>query len=130
MVVETFAGRALAHPRRAYALLAEPVDPVVDALRLDFRRAYRDVFAEIVQAGVAAGELPEQNPDLVAAALVGAVGEALVGPVGPLALAERPGGAAEHLVTELATVVIRALGTAPEAAPAPATAGGHHHAHA
>src|SRR3954470_20456 len=41
-LVETFAGRALKSPRLAYALLAEPVDPAVDALRLEFRVAFRD----------------------------------------------------------------------------------------
>lgn len=80
-VVEVFAGRALKEPRRAYALLAEPVDPGVDALRLEFRRAFRDVVADAVRAGVQNGELPPQNPDVVAAALIGAIGEALVGPL-------------------------------------------------
>src|SRR6267142_2013286 len=42
--VETFARRALAGRRLAWALLAEPVDPVVEAERLAFRRAYRDAF--------------------------------------------------------------------------------------
>src|ERR1700712_4310672 len=36
--VEAFARRALASPTRAYALLAEPVDPAVEAERLAFRR--------------------------------------------------------------------------------------------
>lgn len=80
-VLETFAGRAMKQPRRAYALLAEPVDAAVDELRLEFRRAYRDVIADAIAAGVAAGELPPQNPAVVAAALVGAAGEALVGPL-------------------------------------------------
>lgn len=80
-VIETFAGRALKHPRRAYALLSEPVDPVVDELRLEFRRAFRDVIAEAIAAGIASGELPPQDPTVVAAALVGAIGEALVGPL-------------------------------------------------
>ncbi|HEV7203004.1 MAG TPA: TetR/AcrR family transcriptional regulator [Jatrophihabitans sp.] len=80
-VIETFAGRALKQPRRAYALLAEPVDPAVDELRLEFRRAFRDVIAAAVEQGVADGELPPQNPTVVAAALVGAIGEALVGPL-------------------------------------------------
>jgi AcrR family transcriptional regulator len=80
-VIETFAGRALKSPRRAYALLAEPVDPAVDALRLEFRQAYRDVIADAIDAGVRAGELPPQNATVVAAALVGAIGEALVGPL-------------------------------------------------
>jgi len=80
-VIDTFAGRALKSPRRAYALLAEPVDPAVDALRLEFRKAYRDVIAAAIDAGVQAGELPPQNAIVVAAALVGAIGEALVGPL-------------------------------------------------
>ena len=80
-VIDTFAGRALKSPRRAYALLAEPVDPSVDALRLEFRQAYRDVIADAIDAGVHAGELPPQNATVVAAALVGAIGEALVGPL-------------------------------------------------
>jgi AcrR family transcriptional regulator len=80
-VIETFAGRALKAPRRAYALLAEPVDPPVEQLRLEFRLAFRDVIAEAITRGIADGELPAQNATVVAAALVGAIGEALVGPL-------------------------------------------------
>ncbi|MFJ6215381.1 TetR/AcrR family transcriptional regulator [Streptomyces sp. NPDC092296] len=80
-IVETFAARALKAPRLAHALLAEPVDPAVDTERLVFRRAFRDVIAAQVAAGVATGALPAQDPELTAAALVGAVGEALVGPL-------------------------------------------------
>ena len=40
-----------ARARLAYALLAEPVDPAVEAERLAFRRAYRDVFAAAVARG-------------------------------------------------------------------------------
>ncbi len=43
--VEAFVRRALAEPVRAYALIAEPVDPAVEAERLVFRRAYADLFA-------------------------------------------------------------------------------------
>lgn len=80
-VVETFAGRALKYPRRAYVLLVEPVDPAIEELRLEFRHAFRDVIADSITAGVASGELPPQNAVVVAAALVGAIGEALVGPL-------------------------------------------------
>ena len=81
--VETFARRALRGRRLAWALIAEPVDPAVEAERLVFRRAYRDAFAAVIADGVDSGELPEQDPVLAAAALVGAIGEALVGPVSP-----------------------------------------------
>ena len=102
-VIDTFAGRALKSPRRAYALLAEPVDPAVDALRLEFRQAYRDVIADAIDAGVHAGELPPQNATVVAAALVGAIGEALVGPL-------VTGGPDPDTVPTLTRFAIRAVG--------------------
>ncbi|MEU2233776.1 TetR/AcrR family transcriptional regulator [Streptomyces vietnamensis] len=107
-VIETFAQRALKSPRLAYALLAEPVDPAVDAERLVFRRTFRDVFAARVQEGVRTGELPPQDPVLTASALVGAGAEALVGP-----LAE--GTVGPETVPALVTFTLRALGV-PDAA--------------
>jgi AcrR family transcriptional regulator len=86
--VETFARRALRARRFAWALLAEPVDPGVEAERLAFRRDYRDLLAGVLREGIAAGELPSQDADLVAAALVGAIGEALVGPLSSPARAD------------------------------------------
>ena len=73
--IETFARRALSARRQAWALLAEPVDPAVEAERLVFRRAYADVFRARLDG--------HPQPDLVAAALVGALAEALVGPLSP-----------------------------------------------
>jgi AcrR family transcriptional regulator len=81
--VETFARRALQGRRLAWALLAEPVDPAVEAERLQFRRAYADVFARTIADGIASGELPPQDAAFTATALVGAIGEALVGPLSP-----------------------------------------------
>lgn len=79
--ITTFAGRALAHPRIAWALLAEPVDTLVDAERLEYRRRYRDLVAELLVDAVAAGEIPDCDAGVLAAAIVGGVGEALVGPL-------------------------------------------------
>jgi AcrR family transcriptional regulator len=101
--VEAFVRRALAEPVRAYALIAEPIDPVVEAERLVFRRAYADLFAGALREGVARGELPAHDPDLVAAAIVGALAEALVGP-----LARRDAGA-DALVAGLQTFVLSAV---------------------
>jgi AcrR family transcriptional regulator len=81
--VEAFARRALAAPTRAYALIAEPVDPRVEAERLIFRRGYRDVLVAVLEDGVASGELAPHDSETVAAALVGAIGESLVGPLAP-----------------------------------------------
>jgi AcrR family transcriptional regulator len=104
-VIETFAGRALKAPRLAYALLAEPVDPVVDELRLEFRSAFRDVIVEVVADGVSGGDLPPQNAAIVAAALVGAIGEALVGPLAA-------GTGDPDTVATLITFASRAIGAA------------------
>jgi AcrR family transcriptional regulator len=106
-VLGTFAERALRNPRLAWALIAEPVDPRVDAERLAYRGRYAALIAETLRAGIAAGELPEQDVELTAAALVGGCGEALVGPLSPLA-----GTAPETdwIVAALRTFVRRAVG--------------------
>jgi AcrR family transcriptional regulator len=103
--VEVFAERALAGRRLAWALLAEPVDPAVEAERLIFRRAYRDVFSAILADGVSAGTLPAQDCELSATALVGAIGEALVGPTSPTAAADT-----RQLARELCAFCLRAVG--------------------
>jgi AcrR family transcriptional regulator len=106
-VLGTFAERALRNPRLAWALLAEPVDPLVDAERLAYRERYAALIAEGLRAGIDAGELPAQNVELTAAALVGGCGEALVGPLSPLAGA-RP--SSEEIVVALRMFVRRAVG--------------------
>jgi AcrR family transcriptional regulator len=87
--IEAFARRALASPTRAYALIAEPVDPAVEAERLTFRRGYKDVLVSVLAEGVESGELAPHDYDTVAAALVGAIGESLVGPLAPEAACGR-----------------------------------------
>ena len=108
-VLSTFARRALRRPRLAWALLAEPVDPLVDAERLAYRARYSELAAQALRAGIAAGELPQQNVELTAAALVGGCGEALVGPLSPLA-ASKP--AMEEILSALGIFVRRAVGAA------------------
>jgi AcrR family transcriptional regulator len=105
---EAFCRRALAGPVLAYAQLAEPVDPAVEAARLVLRRGYRDVFARVLREGVGAGELSEHDAPTVAAALVGGLGEALVGPL------SAPAGARgrrrhEALIATLVSFCLNAL---------------------
>ena len=103
---ETFARRALAGRRLAWALLAEPVDPAVEAERLHFRHSYRDVIAGIVADGIASGELPQQDPEVTGAALVGAIGETMIGPLSPTS----NGGDPEALIASLIDFCTRAIG--------------------
>ena len=79
--VAGFAERAALAPRLAYAVLAEPVDVAVDLERLAFRRAWTDLLAAAVGEGVDAGQLPAQDPEVTAAALLGAAAEVLVRPL-------------------------------------------------
>jgi AcrR family transcriptional regulator len=99
-VLATFARRALRNPRLAWALLAEPVDPLVDAERLEYRRRYAEVIERELRAGIAAGEIPDQDVAFTAAALVGGCGP-LSSYVG-----------AEEVVTAIQAFVRRAIGAA------------------
>ncbi|WP_320671994.1 TetR/AcrR family transcriptional regulator [Patulibacter defluvii] len=83
-VLATFAARALQNPRLAWALLAEPLDPLVEAERLAYRRTYRTLLAQLLRQAIDGGEIPDQDVEFTAAAVVGGVGEALVGPLSPL----------------------------------------------
>jgi AcrR family transcriptional regulator len=107
-VLETFARRALRRPRRAWALIAEPVDPLVDAERLAYRSRYAALVEEFVRAGVVAGDLPEQDPRFTAAALIGGCAEALVGPLAPARGERRP--EADAVLQAQRTFVARAIG--------------------
>lgn len=107
-VFATFAERALRRRRLAWALLAEPVDPLVDAERLAYRQRYAALVASVLRAAIVAGELPQQNVHLTAAALVGGCGEALVGPLAPVG----PRVDVEDLLGALRTFVRRAAGAA------------------
>jgi AcrR family transcriptional regulator len=107
--VEAFCRRALAGPVLAYALLAEPVDPAVESERLRFRIGYRDAFARVLADGVRDGELRPHDTQTVAAALVGALGEALVGP-----LSTTNGNSHEALVATLVQFSEEALPRAHE----------------
>jgi AcrR family transcriptional regulator len=106
-VFTTFARRALRNPRLAWALIAEPVDPRVDAERIAYRERYAELISAGLDAGIAAGELPPQNVRLTAAALVGGCGEALVGPLSPLSAGVPD---PEEIVDALRTFVGRAVG--------------------
>lgn len=84
-VLANFARRALANPLLAWALIAEPVDPAVERVRLEYRRTYTGHIARLVSAAIRQGDAPPQDAAITAAALVGAGNEVLAGPLSPLA---------------------------------------------
>src|SRR5512144_336 len=111
--VEVFARRALRGRRLAWALLAEPVDPAVEAERLHFRHSYSDLMAEVTAEG-----------------LIGAFCETMLGPLSPTydgssphrtgrssrsvpSTRPRPDGGPEALIASLINFCTRAIGEEP-----------------
>jgi AcrR family transcriptional regulator len=83
--IATFAARALAGRRLAFALTAEPVEPEIDAARAPYRQALASEFEKLIRNALAAGHLPDQDAALAAPALLGALIEGLIGPLAPAA---------------------------------------------
>jgi AcrR family transcriptional regulator len=80
-LVRAVAGRALRAGKSGYALVAEPVDPALDAERIVYRRALAGAFQRVIEDGIAAGRFATAPAQLTAAGLVGAILEALVEPL-------------------------------------------------
>jgi len=106
--IDVFVRRALAGPMLAYAFIAEPVDPEVDAERIRGRRRFGDVFANILREGIARGEFPAQDADVTAACIVGAFTEALVGPLAPILKQKTPDH--QQLAASIRCICLRATG--------------------
>ncbi len=106
--ITTFAARALAGRRLAFAIIAEPVEPEVDAARACYRRALAAEFETLIRRALAGGHLPDQDAALAAAALVGALIEGLIGPLAPAPVNDPAKARAQ--VQMLALLALRALG--------------------
>jgi AcrR family transcriptional regulator len=105
--IATFAARARAHRRLAFALMAEPVDAEADAARIGFRKTLVAEIESRVRTAIGGGHLPEQDAHLAAASAVGALTEGLIGPLAP----ETSDAAKTRETVQAATLlVLRALG--------------------
>lgn len=103
----TFSERALRSRHLAWALLAEPVDPLVDSERLIYRARHAELLTSTLERAIAAGEIPEQDVQLTAVALVGGCAEVLVGPLSPVG---RPDSDHPRLLDSLAAWIRRSVG--------------------
>ena len=103
--IATFASRALAQRRLAWAVIGEPVDAQADAVRLVYRKALAAEFQTHIERAIRDGRLPAQDARLSAAAAVGALLESLIGPLAP----ETAAGELEP-VQALTLFVLRGLG--------------------
>ncbi|MBL4846170.1 MAG: TetR/AcrR family transcriptional regulator [Planctomycetes bacterium] len=105
-LLRAFVLRALERPRLAYALLAEPLPEAVAAERLRYRREFAKVFARLIEEGIATGDLPPQDAALSATWLVGALSEALYGPL--IQSSQR-----ERLLPTLTALALQSIGIRP-----------------
>ena len=105
--IVTFATRALRARRLTWAMLTEPVEAEVDAVRLIYRQSIARELETRILAAINDGHLPVQDAALSAAALVGALVEALIG---PLADAADDAAKARLAVQTLTLLALRSLG--------------------
>ena len=106
--IATFAARALATRRLAWAVIAEPVDASVDAMRRDFRRAVVAELERRIKTAIAHRLLPDQDAAIASPAIVGALIEGLVGPLAPAR--DGDGVAKRETVQTVTLLALRALG--------------------
>lgn len=77
----TFASRALRGRNLAHALVAEPVEPEIEAARLKYRRKLARVFETVIEQGIRDKEFPAQDVHAAGSCIVGSLFEGLVGPL-------------------------------------------------
>jgi AcrR family transcriptional regulator len=106
--IASFAARALANRRLAFALIAEPVDPEIDRARASYRQALAAALEKLIRRALDAGGLSDQDAALAAPALLGALIAALIGPHAPAVPADPAQVRAR--VQMLTLFALRALG--------------------
>jgi AcrR family transcriptional regulator len=106
--IATFAARALANRRLAFALISEPVEPEIDRARASYRQALAAGVQKLIRRALDAGRLSDQDAALAAPALLGALIAALIGPHAPT-VPDDPGQIRAR-VQMLTLFALRALG--------------------
>lgn len=104
--IRAFLVRAVKGRRLAYALIAEPCEPEIDAERLKYRASLAAEVAGVIREGIRAGEFARRDASVAASCVTGAFMEALVGPLAPRARA-RSGAAFAGEVAELCVAMLR-----------------------
>jgi AcrR family transcriptional regulator len=103
--VALFVRRAAREPRLAFALIAEPCEPEVDAARLKYRDALAGQFARLIAEGIGRGEFIDMPPDLLSTCVIGAMMEPLIRPLARAVTHPMP--EIETLAEQVATVCVR-----------------------
>jgi AcrR family transcriptional regulator len=83
--IEAFSRRAIKSRHLAWSLIAEPLDPALEAERLHYRTSYATIYTRLIEEGIEQHQFYPQISSVSAAAIVGALAESLVGPLSVLA---------------------------------------------
>lgn len=108
--VAAFAARAAACQRLSWTLLAESGEPELELVRRAYRKSLAGEIESRIERAMAAGRLPAQDACLAAAAIVGALVEALISRFNPSQIddaSRRP-----DQIRSLTLLVLRGLGIA------------------
>jgi AcrR family transcriptional regulator len=105
--IATFATRVMARRRLVFALLAEPADPELDEARATLRNALAAEFGSMIARALKDRHLRDQDPALVAPALMGALIDGLAG---PLAVTQNDVAKMRDHVQQLTLFALRGLG--------------------
>ncbi len=81
--ITTVAVHVIMHRKLSWGILAEPVDVDVSHQRIASRREIAVEIGQRIEAAMRANHLPSQDTALAATAVIGALHEALVGPLAP-----------------------------------------------
>jgi hypothetical protein len=106
--IMSFAAHALAKRRLVFAMIAEPLEAELDAVRLSYRQALLQQFETRIRAAMERGYLPAQDAGVSAAALLGGLAEGLIGSLAPPPNAD-PAHARAH-AQALTLFALRGLG--------------------
>lgn len=81
--IAILAAHTLDERRLAWAAIAEPAEPGIEHVRIDFRKGLIVELQTRIATAVSYGHLPEQDLAIAAPAIVGALLEGLIGPLAP-----------------------------------------------
>ena len=79
--IHRFGRRAMRAPGLAWSLIAEPVDPALEAERLDYRHNFAALFRIAIEEGIREGSFPPQAAGPASTCVVGSIAQSLLKPL-------------------------------------------------
>lgn len=106
--VMVYVGRALRGRVKAYAQIAEPLNPKMEQQKIGYQNKFSACFEQIIREGVASGEFPAQQPQITAAFLFGGLKMTLIKCLAPEIRDQS--NDVQSLIHEILTVCLRTVG--------------------